>query len=248
MRDFPRLALALVLVIVPSAGRADEPADAQAILDRALKAHGGAEAFARTRQLIRTVSGSMSFLGKDLPFTAEETMDLPGRFRAAYELSVGGQKYPLTLVIDGNRGWRATGGMVLDLAAEELQELKEEIYVWWLATLAPLKDKSFALAPVPDAQVEGKPAAGVKVTRLGHEDVRLFFDKGSGLLVKIERRGKEMGAIVAKEYLFAGHKNFDGLLLPTKYVNVTNGKKIAEVSSISYRLPNRFEDGTFSRP
>jgi hypothetical protein len=161
---------------------------------------------------------------------------------------VAGQKYPLTLVIDGNRGWRATGGMVQDLLSEELQELKEELYVWWVVTLAPLKDKSFALAGVPDAQVEGKPAAGVKVARLGHEDVRLYFDKETGLLVKAERRGKEMGATVAKEHLFGGHRSFDGLRLPTKYASITNGKKIGDVASISYRLVTRFDEGTFARP
>jgi hypothetical protein len=248
VRYFNFVPLAIVLTLVPCSGRAQDVDADHAVLARALQAHGGAAAITKTRQMVRKVTGIMSFLGKELPFTAEETMDLPDRFRAAFELSVAGQKYPLTLVIDGKRGWRATGGMVQDLAPEELQELKEELYVWWLATLVPLKDKSFALATVPEVQVDGRPAAGLKVVRVGHEDVRLFFDRASGLLVKVERRGKEMGAVVAKEYLFGGHKNFDGLQLPTKYTNITNGKKIADVSSISYRLMSRFEDGTFSRP
>jgi hypothetical protein len=93
MRWINCFALVVLLTIPLSSRGADDAAAAQSILDRALEAHGGAEALAKSRQIVRQVAGTMNFLGKDLAFTAEEIMDLPNRFRAAFELSVAGQKY-----------------------------------------------------------------------------------------------------------------------------------------------------------
>ena len=58
---------------------------------------------------------------------------------------------------------------------------------WLLRLLAPLvKDPGFKLDTVPDKDVDGKPAAGVKVVRDGKPTITLYFDKGTGLLAKSE--------------------------------------------------------------
>ena len=62
-----------------------------------------------------------------------------------------------------------------------------------------LTDKGFTFASLADAQVEGRPVQGFKVSCKDRPDVSLFFDKETGLLVKYGYRAPKTGA--AKEVL-----------------------------------------------
>jgi hypothetical protein len=240
------LALALgVLLSAVQPGRADDPRE---VLDRAIKAHGGADALVRTQVMARKVTGVMSLLGKELPFTIEAIQQLPGQLRLSSEMTVNNQKIAALRVLNGDKGWQVSGGAVAEMGKEELHDFQEEAYTLWVGTLVPLKDKAFTLAPGPDAPVRGQPAVGVRVTRRGHGEVRLYFDKTSGLLVKVERRAKEGLLDVDKEYIFFDHKSTDGVVLPAKYTEVINSKKVVEVTSTVHRMLNRVEEGTFGKP
>ena len=82
----------------------------------------------------------------------------------------------------------------------------------------------------------------------GHVEVRLYFDKASGLLVKIERLSKEAGVSLNKEYIYSAHKDFDGVKLPTKEVDLINGRKFSELTSMTYKLQTKIDDATFAKP
>jgi hypothetical protein len=246
MRGVVKLALASGLLL--GAVRPAPADDPRAVLERALKAHGGAEALTRSQVLARQLTGALVVMGKELPFAAEQIQHLPGQVRLSTEMVVNGQKLLTLRILNGDKGWQSSGGAVQEMTKEELHELREEAYSLWLTTLVPLQDKAFTLAATADVQVRGQPAVGIRVTRKGHGEVRLYFDKASGLLVKLERRTKEGGLDVDKEYTFFGHKSTDGVVLPTKYTEVVNGKKLLEVSSITYRLLSRVEEGTFAKP
>ena len=98
------------------------------------------------------------------------------------------------------------------------------------------------------AHQNGQPAAGVKVSQRGHTDATLYFDKETGLLVKIARRAQEAGLMVDKEYLFSAHKEFEGAKLPTKQVEMINGKKFTEVTSFTYKILRRVDESMFAKP
>jgi hypothetical protein len=152
-------------------------------------------------------------------------------------------------VINGDKGWQSVGGSVTDLGKDRLAELHEESHVIWLSFLLPfVKEQDFSVAMIPAEVVDGRPANGVRVTHRGRPDVKLYFDKQSGLLVKMARRAKEAGPTVDKEYLYSAHKSFDGVQLPTKYVELTNGRKFVEVADISYKFLRTVADSTFTRP
>ena len=153
----------------------------------------------------------------------------------------------LVLVVTGDKGWQSASGTVTDIGKERVEELREEAYVLWLSTLLPfLKDNGFTLTPLPEAVVDGQPAAGVKVAHKGHGDVMLYFDKRSGLLVKTARRAKEAGLSLDKEYHYSAHKLFEGVYLPNKYVELVNGRKFVEVAEISYRFLRSIDESTFA--
>ena len=66
--------------------------------------------------------------------------------------------------------------------------------------------------------------------------------------MKTKRRAKESGLFLDKEYLYSAHKLFEGVHLPTKYVELVNGRKYVEVAEISYRFLRSVDDSTFARP
>jgi hypothetical protein len=233
----------------PAATAAEDARTARAVMDQAIKAHGGSEKLAKTELMTRQAKGGINLYGQELPFTDEWVLQLPERWRWTLDAGAPGQKTRLLLVVSGDKGWQSTGGIVMDISKERLEELREEAYVMWISTLLPfVRENRFSLAPLPDAVVDGRPTTGVKVTHPGRPEVKLYFDKQSGLLVKIARRAKETGLAIDKEYLYSTHKGFEGVQLPTKYVELANGRKFVEAVEMSYKFPRSVEDKTFARP
>jgi hypothetical protein len=246
MRTTLSATLAVALATVPAAA-ADRDA-ALAVLDQAIKAHGGADALGRARTAVRTGTGTLTPAGKDVPFSEETVWQLPERFRMSIELGSGPDRSRVVVGVDRAKGWQSTGGMVADLSRERLDELREEAYVLWLTTLTPLRQDGFELTPLPEVRVGGRPLAGVKAASKGHADVKLYFDKESGLLAKVERRGREAGLTVEKEYLFGNPRDFDGVKLPTRVTELRNGSRFADLTNVSYKFLRGVNDGTFARP
>ena len=138
--------------------------------------------------------------------------------------------------------------MVKEMTKPEVEEQRAEAYVAWLMSLLPLKEAGFALSTLADIKIADAPAAGIKASRKGSPDVKLYFDKKTGLLVKLERQGKEAGIDTFREYFFGDPKEYGGLKLPTRYVERSNGKKVAEWTVSSYKFPGRIDEKEFAKP
>jgi hypothetical protein len=242
-----RKTVALLFVLASAGfGRAAD-ADPRALVDQAIRAHGG-NRLAKAQTAVRELKGSMMLGTGEVPFTAEMATQLPEKLRATFDVDAGGQKLQMILVVNGNRGWRSAGGAVADLTPLELAELREEAYISWVETLLPLRDTAFQLAALPEVKVDGKPALGVKVSRQGYVDLELYFDKDSHLLVKVARKTREAGRAVTKERVFAEPKAFDGLRLPSKVQDFTDGRKVAEATVTGYKFPSKVDDNQFAKP
>ncbi len=225
--------------------RADDATSAAAIVEQAIKAQGGADALDRARTLSRNGTGTMSLSGSTVPFTEETILALPDRARITVDLTKGQR---VTLVVNGDKAWRAVGGAVLELGKDGVEEAREEVYVLWLATLTPLLKSTYTLSRLPDSSVDGAPVLGVKVSAAGHEDAKLYFDKKTGLLTKIERRAREAGQALNKAYVYGDYKDVDGVKLPSRESELVNGKKFIERTSATYKLLRRPDDAAFTKP
>jgi hypothetical protein len=247
-----RIASLVVLCLVfPCAGggTAAGPEEARDVIEQAIRAQGGPAALERTARMVRTAKGRLSSFGADSPFTNEIVAELPDRCRWTFHLELkDGQKLRVLLVIDKDKGWRASGGVAKELGKEELDDLREEAYAAWVSTLLPLRDQRFTLSPLPEADVEGRKAAGVRVSSKARGDVQLYFDKQTHLLLKVARQAREAGLDTLKEYRFSDYKDFDGVKLPTREVDFANGKKIAEVTVTGYQFPKTLDENAFGRP
>ena len=213
-----------VIWLAGSSAFAGDTEEARALVDQAIKAHGGAEALAKSQQLVRSGVGTLTLFDKKVPFTDEVTWSIPGRWRVAINLDKRGVQ---TIVLNGDKGWQSAGGPTMELGAERVHELQNELYVLGLATLLPLIKEDVRLTTLPEVKVNGELAAGVKATSKGHPDVKLYFDKKTHLLVKIERRVSEAGIAIDKEDFYLDYKAIDGVQLPTKLTFLVSGRSLA---------------------
>jgi hypothetical protein len=240
--------IAAVLLSAVAPLRADDQSTALATITEAIKAHGGEEALARLRTVVRKTAGTMTVAGKDVTFAEEQTAQLPQRWRCDAEALAGKQKLRVLVVVNGDKGWHTSGGAATELSDERLKELREEMYARWLTTLLPLKEPALRLAPLPEAKVNGEPAVGVKVSSDRRPDVSLYFDKKTHFLVKSERKATEGGTSQIKEDVYSAYNEFDGVRLPTKMVRSLGGKKVSEFTTATYTFPRKVDDGTFAKP
>ena len=84
------------------------------------------------------------------------------------------------MVVNGNKGLASTGGAVMELSKERVEELRESGYLsLGRHPGAAQEGQHFQLSPLPETKVQDQPAVGVKVSRKDHADVNLYFDKSS---------------------------------------------------------------------
>jgi len=86
----------------------------------------------------------------------------------------------------------------------------DKTYLVWAWTLVPLLDKASTLSPLPDLEVDGKPAAGIKLVREGRREISLYFDRASGRLARMDWRSYHV--------TFENWKVVDGANYPAKAV------------------------------
>jgi hypothetical protein len=234
----------LLLFTGAAPGRADEQAELRTIIQKAIDARGGAEKLAKQAAMTWKEKGTYHGMGNALPFESDCAVQWPAQFR----LEIVGI---FTLVLDGDKGWIRANNETREMTKDELAEQKEEHYCGWVTALTPLKDKAFALAPLGEVKVEDRPAVGVRVSRTGHRDVNLFFDKKSGLLAKAEYTVKSPelgGQEVTQEVSYQDYREIEGVKHPIKVVLKRDGKLFVEGERSDLKPAAKLAEGTFAKP
>lgn len=227
--------------------RADDQGDAQKIIDKAVKAVGSDGKFKAA-----TWKGKGKFygLGEAIEYTGEWASQPPDRMRLDMGIDFNGMKIQITRVVDGDKGWSKTADMSMDMSKEELEEAKHELYAQWVARVTPLKQPGFKFKPLGESKVGDKAAAGVKVSREGHRDVDLYFDKETGLPLKVSTRVKDImggGTELTQETLFDDYQEASGIKVARKLTVNRDGKKYVEFEMSEYKPVEKLEDSTFKQ-
>lgn len=247
-KGYALLASGLVLTAAVTARAGDDAA--RALIDRAVKAHGGEANLAKWPAVTARIKGTFHGLGAAIPVTGEFAAQGPDRSKFAIEGQVDGQAFRLIQVLDGKRGWSKTDNDATEeLSKEDLARAREEAYADWVATLVPLKDKKFTLAPLGEIAVHKRPALGVTVSSKGRRDVNLYFDKESGLLVKTECRVEDdNGQEVTEETLLGDYKEVQGTKQAMKLTIRRDGNLYLECEITECRLEERLDASVFAKP
>ncbi len=238
------LAGAMLLAL---ASRAGAQASAEAIVDKAIEAHGGIKALERARILTSSQAGKFVAFATETPFTSDLIVDLPDRYR--HTMLIGEEKKPVVNVLNRNQGWFVNGGTTTPMGRDVLTEARDEGFAFHVSKLAPLRrEKGFTLQSMPEAKHQGKAVLVVKASMKDRDDIVLSFDKETNLLVKMSRKAALGGLTVDKDYYFDGHKVFNGAKLPTKLQELLNGRKCMDYTISSYRFHEKADDKEFAKP
>jgi acetyl esterase/lipase len=239
--------LAAVLFALPHGADAAEP---KAIIEKAIKAHGGQERLAKIKAIRTKAKGKVN-LGVDVPFTWDITWQAKRGFNLAAELEAAGTKVALVQGVDATGAWGSANGAVAPLTGKKLEEFQAQIHLRRVLTLHPLlEDKSFKLANAGEVKVDDRPADGVKVSAEGERDLTLYFDRETARLARLDRLVLDDGKMqeVPQDDYFHDYKDVDGVQTAMREVWMRAGKKVAELvySEVSY--PEKIEDREFARP
>jgi hypothetical protein len=241
------LALSFVLILAGS-GRADD--QARAIVDKGIKAAGGADKIAKFKALALKMKGTFHGMGAPIPYTGEWTVDLPDRMRMQLDFEANGMKFMFVRVYNRGKGWQKIADTTQELEKDQLAEAREEMHAGWVGSLLPLTDKAFTLAPLGEIQIDRRPAVGVRVSHKGHRDINLYFDKESGLLVKTETRVRDdqSGMEVGQEEFYSDFKEIDGVKHPMKLTIKREGKLYVEGETTELKAVEKPDDSSFNKP
>jgi hypothetical protein len=241
-----KLVWALGLLAV-GAARADE-AGARAVLDKALAAHGGLDTLKKYPALTVKAKGKVYLMGSAVDFTSETNAQAPDRLRA----DVRGGEFKVVRILNGDKGWRVALGEAKPMGKEELAESLEELHAIAVARLVPLAGEGYKLTPLPEVTVGDQPAVGLKVEHKGRRDVSLYFDKKTGLLVKLQTRVKDVlgggGEEVTREILYDDYKKVDGVQVPHKVTIKHDGKRALEYEVTEAKPAEKLDDALFAKP
>jgi hypothetical protein len=238
-------------VILALGGRLLAEDSAQAVIEKAVKAHGGKEALGKIKNERVTTRGTLYAAGLSVRFTAETTVQLPGRFKNLMHLSVpGGGEQTVIQVLDGDKAWMTVDGKPQDVGEKLRAEMDESRYTEHATMLAPLLDeKEFRLMSLGDKQIDGRATIGVKVTAMGHRDIELYFDKESGLLAMTKRMAvnARMQPAVQEEH-WSDYGKAGDIMRPGKFTVYQDGKKVTEGEVVDTTFPDKLDENTFSKP
>ncbi len=237
-------------LVLPARGFSQDKA--REIVERAIVAQGGKSKIAKLRCMRIKVEGTTDFVPghPNLPFTIEDMWQMPDRYKTSSTIQFNGEKHVQTEVINGSAGWSQLDGVSMDLPKEALAEMKEQKYAEDFDRFGFLKDKNVELSTVADITVNGKPAAGILIKSKGHRDVKLYFDKATGLLVKREHRLPDTspGRLVLQEVLFSDYQDKDGLKHYRKLVLYRDGKKVVDARVTEIEFFDKLDAKAFAKP
>jgi hypothetical protein len=250
MTRFLGAMLAMVLVSGASSSARGDDNDANAVLDKAIKALGG-EAKLRQAEAIAWKAKGKSFRdGSESAFTNETIAQGLDHLRMEFEEENDGNLVKGLTLVNGDKGWRKYGDNARELDGDRLANHKRNMYLLVVpVTLVPLKGKAFQIEKARDEKVGDRPAVGLKVTGPDGKDFTLYFDKESGLPVKLVSKVTGLpGQESTEEVIFGDYKDFDGIKKATKIEKKRDGETFLEQEIIEFKVLDKVAPETFVQP
>ncbi|HEY8504588.1 MAG TPA: hypothetical protein VIL46_08395 [Gemmataceae bacterium] len=235
MRSANRTTLGIGLALLLACPAAAQD-DAKAVIRKAVEATGGAELLNKYKAGKIDASGTISVMGADIEFTSNSWYQVPSKLKNRINFSIMDQKIEIVQIVNGDRVKMTVNGMDQELPDEQLAELRNSTRLQTIYQLTPLLEGKYELKTLEPKKVNGSEAAGVSVSAEGWDDpVKLYFDKKTGLLVRIERKGLDPNGQPGTQALtYSDFKKFDGILRPTTSVAEHEGTKYLTIKIGNY--------------
>jgi hypothetical protein len=225
--------------------------DARAIIDKALKAHGGADKLAKFPASHIKGKGGIEAMGMNINFTIEAYSQEPDKARSVIDLDLGGKQVTVISVVNGGKAWESIAGQAMEVKdKKKLEKNKADMYVQRVGNLVVLQEKGYDLSLLGETKVKDEDTVGVRVSSKGMPDVSLYFSKKTGLLIKSEYRTTEPfnNNEVNQEGYHSDYKDVDGVKVAHKLVVQHDGKRYLEMEFSEVKRLEKIADSMFGPP
>jgi hypothetical protein len=224
--------------------------DAKAVIDKAVKALGGADKINAAKAAVWKTTGTIKINENSNKFTSTVTAEGLDHNRLEFNGDFDGNPIKLLVILNGDKGWRKFGDDAGNLEGDALANHKRSVYLQIApAMVLPLTGNGFKVESAADEKVGGKPAAVLKVTGPDGKDFQLYFDKESGLPVKLTATvAGFQGDEYAQETIFSNYKDFDGLKRATKIETKRNGEKFIDQEVTEFKVLDKADPKAFVEP
>jgi hypothetical protein len=226
--------------------------DVQAIIDKAISAHGGTEKLQNLKGVQLQSQGSI--VGTPfgtIKFNQDATALFSGKVKEVMKMNAMNMDSTVTTVFDGTKGWtQMSGQKPQDLDERMLSLMKDAVYMWNLDRMIPLKDPACKLAALGQVTVNNRPAVGIRISSEGHKDVSFYFDKQTGLLAKVVHPTTDAitGKEVTEERILLEYQEVDGVKTAKREEVYHDGKKFMEAEVLQYRLVDNIDEKELQKP
>jgi hypothetical protein len=241
----------LVLVLLVGWGHPVPAQDgSRAVIERAIQAHGGMQRLSQLRADRVKIKGSLFLNDKAVSFTGETWVQLPAQLKTVVQISQDNRTHTLIQVLNGEMAWVTLNGQPQKVEPAALAEMRQTLALARAVRLVPLlTDKIYDLSSLGESKVNDRVLVGVKVAIKGNKDLRLYFDKETGLLVKTahaldDSNGKE----VEQEEHYSDFQDLGGFKRPVKLVGLRKGGKIMEAELVDVKYLDAINGAEFAKP
>ncbi len=223
---------------------------AEAVLERAIEAHGGASRLEQTKKgrLKAAVEGKLK--GEPFQVVWEETFDLPGRYHRTVKGTVGGNVFDMTGAVAGSRGWiRQEQKPLREFPVLEQPSLEQHGYAI-LAQILQLRNKDSDLQLLGEETKDGRRLVGIRAVS-SRAAADLYFDKSTGLLARARRplpsfvTGKEK---TIGENVFEDYHDIQGIRYPMHLKATSDGANALNFKIISLEFLDKVDPNIFDKP
>jgi hypothetical protein len=248
MRWF-RAVSAMAALLTTAMGSDDAARD---VIEKAIKVQGGADKVAKLRIMRIKAEGTMNLVPGQpaVPFIIEDWWQTPDQYKTTSRFELDGKKVSQAQALDGQTGWIQVDGGTQDMPKEAITEMREQRYAEDLDRLGFLADQGIDVTKLGESKVGDRPAVGVLIKSKGHRDVKLWFDKGNGLLVKREHRVLDnvAGKEVTQDVVFGDYREVGGVKHYHTLTAYRDGKKVIEATVREIEFFEKLDKKVFAKP
>lgn len=220
-------------------------AQAKVVIDRALKAHGGAAKIKALKDVSTRATISVTTPNGSVEGDLLTAVRMPDKSRI--EMSMLGQRG--VQVLNGDRGWSTSGGEVQELTAEQAQAMRAGLKVQVLPLLSRLASGTATVGYVGPGVV-GTDSVDVILVVDADATSKASFSRSTGLLVRLEQEEPAMfgQGRMQMARLYSDYRVVDGLMVPFKIERYARGQRLIADTVSAYEINRGGPDTPFLRP
>jgi len=219
---------------------------AHALLERAIRAAGGARAGKQAAAFIWDGQATVHVPDRELKIAGTWRLEPPDRDIVETYRVDQRPTTSRTMIISGANGWSENAGTKTPLAPELVSHERDQFYLYFLLRLAPLTAPEYVLESLP-ADAQGHP--GFRVKRAGRPTVDMFFDTAHRpirLVCEVTDPGSTQTR--RQEMTLSGDLEAGGLRWPRELSITWDGRPYFDLTVSNLRVLPRLEDARFADP